>query len=222
MRIVHSHKNGAFTLIEFLVCVAVIAVIAAMIAGSTVRSKDQAHRIANVQRLRQLSVATLLYTEMYAVTPPVLTRDVTLHPQDALYNAGLVKDARLFASRFDPLEKGVANPDDPRFQSHFKISDLNPFYDAWGTLEFIKARNEPYGLFADISIGTRNHNAPVRQGLFYFVGTYNRALCDGSVVVRTQFPVEPTTGSLCLFRALYLTDMKPEEQQAYCREKQSP
>lgn len=221
-RAMRTSTERAFTLVEFLVTLTIIVALAALIATATTHSKDQAHRTVNINRLKQLGTATLLYKQTYGDYPPILSRSIVIHPQDALYDSGFVKNAQLFASRFDPTEKGLANPERESAQSRFKISDHNPFFDSWGTLRFIQERGEPYGLFADTSVGTRNGRVPVQQGLFYFVGLYHRLQSDTSVVTRTQFPIELPSATQCLLRAHYLTDMSPNEQREYCDRILSP
>jgi len=203
-------RIAAFTLIEFIVCIAVIGVIASLIAGATVRSKDQAFRASNMQRLKQLATATVIYADQYSDYPYT-------KPAEALTDAGLVKDASLFASRFDPLPEGVANPTEANQRIRFKVSDFHPFQPDRKTLNFIRSNGMPYGLYADSTIGTRNYKSDVQNDLLYFIGTYQRVQNDTSVIVRSQFPVPYATGTACLSYRFYLTEMSHEQQIAFCR-----
>jgi prepilin-type N-terminal cleavage/methylation domain-containing protein len=59
----HFRKNWreAFTLVELLVVVAIIAILAALLLPSLARSKESARRIKCVGNLRQLGIAAQMY-----------------------------------------------------------------------------------------------------------------------------------------------------------------
>ena len=67
----------AFTLIELLIVLAIIAILSAILLPAFARVRSQARRTACVSQLKQLGLATAIYRQDYEEIPPRLS---ALHP----------------------------------------------------------------------------------------------------------------------------------------------
>ena len=58
-----SARDRAFTLVELLVVISVIAILASLIMGSAVNAKERARRANCMNNLRQFIIATQMYAD---------------------------------------------------------------------------------------------------------------------------------------------------------------
>lgn len=68
-----SSLHRAFTLIELLVVIAIIAILAGLLLPALSRAKLQGHRIACINNLRQVGLASSLYLDDHAGRLPTMT-----------------------------------------------------------------------------------------------------------------------------------------------------
>ena len=80
-----NRAGQAFTLIELLVVIAIIAILAAMLLPALSRAKETGRRIACMNNIRQLGVASRLYVDENQGTYPVRS-DIDRWP-DKLYDS---------------------------------------------------------------------------------------------------------------------------------------
>ncbi len=101
--------RGAFTLIELLVVIAIIAILASMILPALSRAKETARRISCLSRLKQLSVAAVMYTDDFQGRLP--PRSSTLRWPMQFYN--LYHDVKLLRCPSDGPQDPKTGSSDP-------------------------------------------------------------------------------------------------------------
>jgi prepilin-type N-terminal cleavage/methylation domain-containing protein len=89
-------KSRAFTLIEILLTIAIIALVAALIFPVIAKGKKSAFTASCTEQLRQIGIATELYLAESDAFPPTL---------DALVETRCLDDARLLLCPSDPFQE---------------------------------------------------------------------------------------------------------------------
>ncbi len=79
MSLQHRRCNSAFTLVELLVVVGIIALLVSILMPTLSKARAQAQRIKCQAQLRQLGMATLMYSTEYKGRFPVQTVDAVDH-----------------------------------------------------------------------------------------------------------------------------------------------
>lgn len=178
--------NRAFSLVEMLVVILVIGVLAAMLFPLLARSKEQAHTVDNISKLRQLGQASSLYEQANGEFPG---------RAPMLVEVGLIT-AELCGSKRDNRPMGIANelvtamskkryetmgvptPSVVPFQNTF-VGPEDYGFPSKGFYKQVSA-NEGGGWLLDFTEATRNE-LPYP---LWWEGSYRRLLLDGSVVHR--------------------------------------
>jgi prepilin-type N-terminal cleavage/methylation domain-containing protein len=75
-----SARKKAFTLIELLVVIAIIAILASILFPVFARARENARRASCLSNLKQIGLATMMYTQDYDEGYPYA---LTLIPTDA-------------------------------------------------------------------------------------------------------------------------------------------
>jgi prepilin-type N-terminal cleavage/methylation domain-containing protein len=178
-----KHKaNTGFTLIELLVVIAIIAILAAMLLPSFVRSKQQAYRSTCLSNLRQMGIGIKLYTDDHSGRFPI--KFVPDYDPDR-YSG--VKNAQMSLGGFDPEHEPCLE--------RYPRARARPLYDYMRPSEVYRC---PVDKGLEMPAGCRQHL--IEPSSFKVVGcsyAYNAGdLCvQGVVSFKTRLPqADPVNG----------------------------
>jgi len=182
-----TDKRAAFTLMEILVCMAIVMALAGISASVYFRATDRSRVDVEISQMHQIGLAANLYHEQYDAWPPstkelvaiaLIPKEICFSPRDrypnGFTNAWLTEDGKDYSSRTS-LDRRTNYP-----RSYFCVGDmvgthLDTFQKALDTQSNV-------GLCVSYSDSQlRGPNAPVNGD---YVGMYRRVLLDGSVVIR--------------------------------------
>jgi prepilin-type N-terminal cleavage/methylation domain-containing protein/prepilin-type processing-associated H-X9-DG protein len=141
----NGKRRAAFTLVELLIVVGIIAVLIALLLPSLQRAREHANRIACLSNLRQLGMAVIMYTNNnrgYFPAPSADSGLVTADPNawnrdDWIYwrpgrdpnESALVPylagrfDERLYRCPSDVIENHINSPTWGRYDYSYSIND---------------------------------------------------------------------------------------------------
>lgn len=175
-------KRG-LTLVEVLICIAIVALLAALILPAFVSAKRSAMVTDETSRLRQLGAAFALYENQYGIPH---------YDVGPLVDLGLVPST-LLSSPLDPTPNGMGNA--VANLTHQKLPHMDyelPYRSSFPSFLAFGQFNETFATKIDgkagagwaISLSTCR---PLADSYFVFTEhcRYQRLLTDGAVVRRT-------------------------------------
>jgi len=153
--------SKAFTLIELLVVIAVIAILAALILPSLVKAKDQAARIQCLNNVRQIGMATHLYTDDFNVYPVV--GDWPLFGgqlgTSSSYSANLYDFSKRPLNRYAPSVNTFSCPRD----KGDTLTDTSiPLFEAYGNSYVMQTGEDSFNIKYILSLSSGAYGPPVR------------------------------------------------------------
>lgn len=181
-----ASRLGAFTLIELLICIAIIAVLAAMLLPALGRSRAVAQRIRCASNLHQLGIATHMYWDDNA-------------GRCFRFSAGAKDDGQLFwfgwmqgahvaegERKFDP-SAGVLWP-----YLEGRGIELCPAFKYFGGQVKLKARGPSYGYGYNIMLSTTTNKPAIAVSKIQKPST-TLLLADAAQINDFQSPASPET-----------------------------
>ena len=117
-------KLGAFTLVEVIIVVVILAVLMGLLFPVLIKAKQQAYVTQDVQQMRQVYLATALYRED--------SNDA--YPHSLLYTADYAKSKGIYVSPVDPFRDGIPGVKDFPADMYTGTGLRSPFRISYGYL----------------------------------------------------------------------------------------
>ncbi len=225
-----ARKALAFTLVELLVCIAIVLLLLGLLLPALGQAKREGRKADATVKLRNVGAALLMYHEVHGDWP--------LHTLDPLFDAGYWKDPNYLLERgVDPFPQGYAKArkecdmegptqslDIPRYPTSY--DDILTF-DVWDghpvrvLLRDLLKHDQNPGLASIRVFGDDvNHSSSCRDLGTRYYGTTIRVCVDGSVKRGHYRDVNPETGSYRYCEIGIFTDVPPEIACAQYRDPQ--
>lgn len=208
VRVSKSASDKAFTLLELLVVVAVIAILASMLLPVLARSKKSAQKIECTSGLRQLGIATHLYWDenngncfryFYWTTN-----------NGRLYWFGWLQNGVEATRDFD-VTQGALYP-----YLHGRGVEICPSLNYWATQFKYKATGAAYGYGYNLNLSTNLPNPPTSTQRI--VHPAQTVLLADAAQVNTFQP--PASASNPLLEEFYSVDYQPAQPTTHFRHNQ--
>lgn len=210
--------DRAFTLVELLVVVAVVALLAGLLTAAVLASKRRGREAFDIGSLRQLGVAAQLYTDEYEKAPS-LVKELTqseMTPKN-LWSGALDSTKEGIRNRLVAIGgRGKFQPESFRI-TFLPIGDLNlDSRLAHDSTIVPQERMSNRGWLIDLGPANMNWQS---HSAYFVVGRYHRLLMDGSVQTRTHQPIdlETSTGSQCQLMETLYVDVSRADYDHLCR-----
>jgi prepilin-type N-terminal cleavage/methylation domain-containing protein/prepilin-type processing-associated H-X9-DG protein len=156
-----KRRSQAFTLIELLVVIAVIAILAALVLPSLARAKEQGARIQCLNNVRQIGIATRLYTDDFNLYPVAADWPLFGGQLGASnsYSANLYGPDKRPLNRYAPSVNVFSCPRD---KGDTLTDTWGPLWIAYGNSYVMQTGEDSFRIKYLISLANGSYGPPVR------------------------------------------------------------